>query len=152
MRKKANHSPTGLKSQWQAAADEVGAKPVIALTLQSLTIKREGQVEWKVAGDHHCGPKGEIRDGRVPVKYSVSVTCAPSLDERGFLFDQASVDLWMKRQADNVTSLSCEALVVETATNMLLKLQRDVPHCKVTELVMTLSPSPFQAGVTCRFA
>lgn len=146
MRKKTNHSAA------IEASAEVGSTPVIALNLQSLTIERSGQVEWAVEGDHHCGPKSEIRDGKVPVKYSVRVTCAPHLDERGFLFDQAAVDLWMKRQAFKVTELSCEALVVETAKQMLLKLARDVPHCKVTELVMTLSPAPHAAGVTCRFA
>ncbi len=133
------------------AAAEVGIKPVIALTLQSLTIKREGQVDWSVEGDTHCGPKSELRDGKIPVKYSATVTCSPQLDERGFLFDQASLDLWMRRQATKVTKLSCEALVVEVATNLLLKLAADVPHCKVTELSLTLSPSPFMAGITVRF-
>lgn len=144
MRKKTVHVP-------QASA-EVGTTPVIALTMQSLTIRREGQVEWSVEGEHHCGPKSEIRDGKIPVKYTLIATCAPHLDERGFLFDQAAVDLWMKRQATQVASLSCEALVVETAKNFLLKMARDVPHCKVTKLTLTLSPSPFQAGITVEFA
>lgn len=142
--------PSIVKKAYRAA-QEVAATPVISLRLDSLTIKREGQVDWSVEGDTHCGPKPELRDGKIPVKYSVTVTCEPHLDERGFLFDQASVDLWMRRQASKTTKLSCEALVVDTAKEFLLKLARDVPHCKVRELVMTLSPSPFMAGVTCRF-
>lgn len=161
MRKKANHFEgvsTGMAKQFAAAAEEVGSKPVIALTLQSMTIKREGQVEWIVEGDHHCGPKSELKTyphtttQYIPVKYTLSVTCAPHLDQRGFLFDQASVGKWMERISSEPTKLSCEALVVHVATQFLLKMAKDVPHCKVTELVLTLSPSPFQAGVTCRFA
>jgi hypothetical protein len=127
-------------------------QPVISLTLADISIQRQGQVDWRVAGLHHCGPESELRDGKIPVKYSVTITCAPHLDDRGFLFDQAAVDLWMRRQADKLSTLSCEALCVETAKNMLLKLARDVPHCKVKELVMTLQPAPFQAGVTARFS
>ena len=141
------------------ASPEVGVTPVIALTLQTMTIERSGSVEWAVEGDHHCGPKALLKPSKnnpavnvIPVNYTVRVTCEPHLDERGFLFDQAMVDLWMQRQASYVTKLSCEALVVETAKAMLLKMARDVPHCKVKELVMTLSPAPHQAGVTCRFA
>ncbi len=124
---------------------------VISLTLQSLTIKREGQVDWSVEGESHCGPKSELRDGKIPVKYFLAVTCAPTLDERGFLFDQAAVDIWMRRQATKITSLSCEALVIDVAKEFLLKMIRDGPHCKVTELTLSLSPSPFAASITCKF-
>lgn len=128
------------------------AQPVISVTLADITIQRQGQIDWKVAGEHHCGPESELRDGKIPVKYIVTIKCEPHLDDRGFLFDQAAVDLWMRRQAERLTTLSCEALCVETAKNMLIKLAKDVPHCKVKELVLTLQPSPFQAGVTARFA
>lgn len=139
------------KTQAPVSAPEVMSQPVVSLTLQSLTIRREGQVDWKVEGDIHCGPKGELRDGKIPVKYVVVVECVPVLDDRGFLFDQASVDLWMRRQADKTTKLSCEALVVDTAKDFLLKLAKDVPHCKVVRMEMTLQPSPFMAGITAKF-
>lgn len=122
------------------------------LKLSTMKIERSGECNWRVEGAYHCGPKALLKDGRIPVKYSVSVTCEPHLDHRGFLFDQAMVDVWMKRQAELVTSLSCEALVVSVAEKMLAKLERDVPHCKVTELVLSLSPAPHQAAVTARFA
>lgn len=139
------------------ASKEVLSQPVIALALLALTIKREGLVEWIVGGDTHCGPKSELKyfpnssAQYIPVKYSMSVTCAPMLDERGFLFDQAAVHTWMLRQAGKYTTLSCEALCIDTAKELLLKLQRDVPHCKVTELIFTLSPAPHGASITCKF-
>lgn len=124
----------------------------MAVKLSTMTIERTGEVAWRVAGEFHCGPKALVKDGRIPVKYTVKVTCKPHLDNRGFLFDQAMVDLWMKRQAEKETTLSCESLVLRVAENMLAKMAKDVPHCEVTELVMTLSPAPYQAGVTARFA
>lgn len=122
-----------------------------ALKLQSMKIERSGECNWKVAGDFHCGPKALVKNGLIPVKYSMSVTCEPTLDKRGFLFDQAMVDKWMQRQAEKETKLSCEALVIDLAERLLAKMARDVPHCKVTELILTLSPAPHQAGVTARF-
>jgi hypothetical protein len=121
------------------------------LKLQTMKIERKGKVSWRVTGDTHCGPKALLVDGRIAVEYTVSVTCAPHLDKRGFLFDQAMVDLWMQRQAEMETSLSCEKLVITVAEKMLAKMAKDVPHCKVTELIMTLSPAPHSASVTARF-
>lgn len=121
------------------------------LRLRSMKIERSGECNWRVVGDHHCGPKALLKDGRIPVKYSVSVTCEPHLDQRGFLFDQAMVDLWMQRQSQIETTDSCEQLVITLAEKMLAKMAKDVPHCKVTELILTLSPAPHLAGVTARF-
>lgn len=124
----------------------------MALKLQTMKIERKGLVNWRVSGDTHCGPKALLVNGRIAVEYTVSVTCAPSLDKRGFLFDQAMVDAWMQRQAEMETTLSCEKLCIAVAERMLAKMAHDVPHCKVTELVMTLSPKPHQASVTARFS
>lgn len=121
------------------------------LSLSNLSIVRSGDVQWRVHGEHHCGPKSMLREGRMPVRYSMTVTCEPTLDERGFLFDQAMVDVWMRRQADRVTELSCEALVVAIARALMAKIERDVPHCRVIGLRLTLSPAPYQASVTARF-
>jgi hypothetical protein len=120
--------------------------------LRTLTIKRSGQVNWKVIGDHHCGPKSKLRpDGTVPVRYTVEITCAPQLDQRGFLLDQAMLDAWVQRQATIETALSCEALVVALADALLAKVQRDTPHCDVRGLIVTLSPAPFQASITAAY-
>lgn len=121
------------------------------LALQSLTIKREGRVDWRVSGDTHCGPKSEVRDGVMPVHYALTCTCEPTLDGRGFLFDQASVDLWMRRQASVGTTSSCEELVVHVAQAFLGKLAHDVPHCRPTHLALSLSPAPHVASVTAEF-
>jgi hypothetical protein len=122
-----------------------------ALKLATFTIRREGQVEWRVTGDTHCGPKAEVRDGIMPVRYVAAVTCAPSLDERGFLFDQAAVDMWMRRIAARETALSCEALVRSVAEQLLAKIARDVPTCRVVGLTLSLSPSPYQASITVTY-
>lgn len=124
-----------------------------SLKLQTFTIRREGAVEWKVTGDSHCGPRTEVREGvdgsmLMPVRYAVRVTCAPSLDDRGFLFDQAAVDLFMRRLASRVTPLSCEELATEVAEALLAKIARDVPTCRVVALSLTLSPAPHAASIT----
>lgn len=121
------------------------------LALSTLSISREGDVQWRVMGDHHCGPKAMLREGRMPVRYSMTVTCAPALDDRGFLFDQAMVDLWVRRLADIPTALSCEALVIDVARRFMTKVERDVPHCRLVGLRMTLSPAPHSASVTARY-
>lgn len=123
----------------------------MALPLLNLSITREGDVQWRVTGPNHCGPKAMLREGRMPVKYSMTVVCKPRLDDRGFLFDQAMVDVWMRRQADAMTALSCEALVVDVAQRLMAKIERDVPECEVIGLRLTLSPAPHQAGVTARY-
>src|SRR5437899_1351291 len=99
----------------------------LSLKCSALTINRKGQVDWSVTGDTHCGPKSELRDGKIPVKYELNCKCLPTLDQRGFLFDQAMVDLWMRRMASRVTSLSCESLVVHVAEQFLAKMAHDVP-------------------------
>ena len=121
------------------------------LNLASLSITRSGDVQWHVTGDHHCGPKAMLREGRMPVRYSMTVMCAPALDDRGFLFDQAMVDLWVRRLAEIPTALSCEALVIHVARKFMTKVERDVPACRLLGVRMTLSPAPYQAGVTARF-
>lgn len=125
--------------------------PARKLTLRTFTIKREGQVEWRVSGNNHCGPVAELRDGVMPVRYAAVVTCEPTLDSRGFLFDQAALDLYMRRLATRETTLSCEALVNHAAELLLAKIDRDVPTCRVVGLSLTLSPAPFQASITAEY-
>lgn len=122
-----------------------------AIKLQTLTIKRSGTVNWLVTGDHHCGPKALLKNGAIAVQYTIEITCAPALDERGFLLDQAMVDVWMQRQATRATSLSCEALVLRVAEDLLMKVAKDTPHCDVKALTVTLSPAPHQASITATF-
>lgn len=124
------------------------------LTLKTMKIERSGDVEWSVTGDTHCGPKALLipRNGKtyIPVKYSVKVTCAPKLDDRGFLFDQAQVDVWMKAVSQETTTLSCEALAQHVAERLLKKLHK-LDHCEVVTLELTLSPAPHLASITVSY-
>lgn len=82
--------------------------PVLKKTmikLSTMTIERSGSVLWNVGGNTHCGPKEMLTKAGMPVKYTVQVTCKPHLDSRGFLFDQAMVDKWMRVVASQYTEL-----------------------------------------------
>lgn len=126
------------------------------LTLQSMTITREGLIHVAIdTTGNHCGPADQVirRNGQafMPVKYSCRVICKPKTDERGFLFDQAALDKWLKKVAGEITPLSCEKLAESYAERMLEKMARDVPHCEVTWLEFTLSPAPHAASITVEY-
>lgn len=143
----------------------------MALTLATLTLRREGTFNQAVAGAHHCGPMALLVDMEVPdperpkvlerrrmvkakgipVKYSLTVACGPTLDHRGFLFDQAMVDVWFARQGQRVTSLSCEAYAVNLANQFMDKLAKDAPHCDLRGVTLQLSPAPHQASISAHF-
>lgn len=151
------------------------------LALKLLTIRRTGQVDWHVKGLFHCGPPGELRHFDVaqpmpqpimepgipdsafygidrsvrhyymPVRYVAVLQCAPNLDARGFLFDQAGVDTFMRQLAQTPTELSCERLCAHAAERLLENIRYEVPTCQVRTMTMTLSPSPFVAEVTASY-
>lgn len=134
----------------------------MALKLSTLTLRREGDFVQAVDGAHHCGPKALLVDIELPgkvktkakgiaVRYTLTVACGPTLDHRGFLFDQAMVDLWFKRQGERVTSLSCEAYAINLANRFLEKLAKDAPHCDVRGITLQLSPAPHQASISAHF-
>jgi hypothetical protein len=152
------------------------------LALKLLTIRRTGQVLWRVKGLHHCGPASQLRhmdvsvpmpqavmepgvpDGMfygidrsvrhyyMPVNYVAVMACAPQLDQRGFLFDQAGVDTFLNQLAQTPTDKSCERLAQYAAEQLLEHIAFEVPTCQVRAMTMTLSPSPFVAEVTASYA
>lgn len=140
----------------------------MALKLASLVLRRSGTFHQLVSGDHHCGPVGKLvsagvrgngdvvrtKDGpskAVLVKYELTVACSPVLDHRGFLFDQAMVDLWFQRQGARVSSLSCEALTIQLANTLMDKLGRDASHCDLRGVTLQLSPAPHLASLSAHF-
>lgn len=145
-----------------------------SLTLATLTLRREGLFTQAVEGEHHCGPKALLVDMRIPhpadagkaisgtkaryatvkgipVRYSLTVACGPTLDHRGFLFDQAMVDLWFSRQGERPTALSCEAYAIKLANSFMDKLAKDAPHCDLRGVTLQLSPAPHQASISAHF-
>lgn len=148
------------------------------LNLASLTLRREGLFHQLVTGEHHCGPKSALVDhsGQIPdpaqsgkaisgrnartitvkgpaiaVKYHLTVTCGPTLDHRGFLFDQTMVDAWFVRKGLYASGLSCEALVIKYANELQEKIARDAAHCDVRGVTLQFSPAPHQASVSAHY-
>lgn len=140
----------------------------MALKLATLVLRREGTFYQLVAGDHHCGPKAQLvsvlvtgevtrhhkgptADMAIPVNYTLTVACGPVLDHRGFLFDQAMVDKWFQRKGQTVSSLSCEALTIALANQLMDKLARDASHCELRGVTLQLSPAPHKASLSAHF-
>lgn len=121
------------------------------LPIKHITIVRSGQLDWPVTGDSHCGPASEIRGGLLPLRYTITAVCRNKLDDRGFLFDQASVDGWMRELGRIPTSLSCEELAADIGEEWQYHVRTTVPTCDMTELTITLAPAPFAATVSVHF-
>jgi len=132
------------------------ARPALKLALRSFTLQRAGISNFIVTGGNHCGPASQlinVTGGKkaIPVRWDMTVTCAPRLDDRGFLFDQAMVGVYMDRIAERGTSLSCELLARHVAELLLGKIAKDVPTCDVTALSLVFSPAPYAASLTVRY-
>lgn len=148
------------------------------LRLESLTIKREGTVQWHVVpGSLHCGPAALVRPatfigavgpyerkvmlgptnpdgikcGVLDVSYVITLTCEPRLDRRGFLVDQVHVHEYVKRFASLPRDLSCERACIELAEAVIAKASKDAPHCVFKTISLTLSPDPHLASITSTF-
>lgn len=130
--------------------------------IAALTIQRQGRARWKVTGEHHCGPREYLErvDGYwgvapldiMPVDWTIRCRCAPVLDQRGFLFDQANVAAFIDRLAERGTDMSCEQLAQHVALLFLDKLARDAQHCQVLNLRVILSPAPHMASVEAEYS
>lgn len=104
-------------------------------------VKREGQFTVKTFGENHCGLKPLLA-----VKYNVEITCGPTLDERGFLIEQLSIDEFFQKNTE--TDLSCERFAVDCARRLWSALNKENPVIDVIEMKVTLSPEPHHFGVT----
>jgi hypothetical protein len=132
------------------------ARPALKLRLRSFMLDRAGISNFVVSGSNHCGPVASlinITGGRkaIPVRWRMIVTCEPRLDDRGFLFDQAMVGVYMDRIAERGSTLSCELLARQVAEMLLEKIGRDVPTCDVKALSLEFSPAPYAASLTVRY-
>ena len=134
--------------------------------ISTMTIYREGQFEARAhPGANHCGPASAIVYsqnpkagrfygepdfiGKIPVKYKCWVTCEPKLDDRGFLFDQLSMDDWIGKYVNSFSgSLSCEVLAQRLVSEVLTSIASNSPECKVKKVVLELSPAPHSAAIT----
>jgi len=139
-----------------AAPSQPVARPALKLKLRTFTLQRAGISNFVVTGGNHCGPALQlvnVTGGRkaIPVRWDMTVTCAPQLDDRGFLFDQAMVGVYMDRIAERGTTLSCELLARHVAELLLGKIAKDVPTCDVTGLSLVFSPAPYAASLTVRY-
>lgn len=101
-------------------------------------------------GPHHCGmnpgPGGQA------VRYTLELTCtSTSLDQRGFLFDQAGVDKWIAEYTASrlAREASCEGLADGVLEYIRAHIRRENPQCVVTHGSMKISPYPYKAAVTC---
>lgn len=137
-------------------APSAATRAPLKLKLRSFTLDRAGLSNFIVSGANHCGPASALVNmtgGRkaIPVRWRLIVTCEPRLDDRGFLFDQAMVGVYMDRIAERGTSLSCELLARHVAELILGKIAHDVPTCDVKTLAMEFSPAPYAASLTVRY-
>jgi hypothetical protein len=131
-------------------------RPALKLKLRSFMLDRAGVSNFIVTGGNHCGPAASLVNvpgGRkaIPVRWRMIVTCEPRLDDRGFLFDQAMVGLYVDRIAERGTALSCELLARHVAELLLTKIAKDVPTCDVKALSLEFSPAPYAAALTVRY-
>lgn len=145
-----------LNQHTKVASVKSVAAPVartLSLTLRTMTIQRAGLSNFVVvAGSNHCGAADSLvrLDGgrkAIPVRWNVSVECEPKLDQRGFLFDQAMLGVFMDRIASEPTTLSCELLARSVAERLIARLEK-LPHCSIKSLRMEFSPNPYAASIT----
>ena len=115
--------------------------------VNTLTLRRHGEFTMKMTGDSHCG-----LDLNQKIKYNVAVTCKSkgSLDGRGFLFEQLTVDQLFQDMAnlDAFSDYSCEQLSMEAAEDLLDRIRDENPGCKVKTIEVTLSAKPYVASMT----
>ncbi len=124
---------------------------MLDLKVLHVTLTREGQVNWMVSGDHHCGLDVAVVQGVLPVKYTVVAKCKNKLDHRGFLFDQATADAWIAEMAKHNTVQSCEKIAESVGRRLLLKISKAFPQVEIEELTVVISPAPFAAKITAEF-
>jgi len=134
----------------------VAARPALKLKIKSYTLDRAGISNFVIMGGNHCGPVAALINvpgnrKAIPVRWRLIVTCEPRLDDRGFLFDQAMVGVYMDRIAERGTTLSCERLAQHVAELLMVKIAKDVPTCDVKALSLEFSPAPYAASLTVRY-
>lgn len=115
--------------------------------MNTLTLRRTGEFNLRVAGDHHCGvvPLHQT-EPIILIKYEFSAVCSTVLDHRGFLFEQRNVDAYF--QSLRRTTRSCEQLVQGCLRALLGRIMGENPSCHIIAASLTLSPAPHAASMT----
>lgn len=121
------------------------------MKLSTLELSRKGRAVWSVTGPNHCGPRTMIHHGHLLVDWGMTMVCEPTLDEHGFLYDQARIQDFIDELGAHVTKLSCERLVDFVATKTLAKIRTEAPTCDIRSFTFWLSPEPFLAVMTATY-
>lgn len=108
-----------------------------------LTMNRSGEFKVFTTGDSHCGT---LTDQMLPIKYELVCECEVTLDKRGFLFDQISVEGFF--QGLKRTTMSCEKLTISCAKKLATLIRKENPACKIRSINLKLSPFPHMASMT----
>jgi len=109
--------------------------------MSKLTMNRKGKFHIKATGPNHCGV-----DEDLDIEYHLICECTPSLDYRGFLFDQLHVADYFK--SIKRSKLSCERLVMKCARDLKQMIVKENPDCQILRLELTFSPAPHAATMT----
>jgi hypothetical protein len=112
--------------------------------MTSLTLKREGRFTVQNRGKHWCGTR-EMQT----IVYRVKVVCNVTLDQRGFLFDQLSIERFFNLQTTCETS--CEEFTLACARRLWAEIKKEHSGCEIRKLIVTLSPAPYSAEMTFEF-
>jgi hypothetical protein len=113
--------------------------------MKLLTMDRSGEFWVQTYGRNHCGLDKDLQ-----VRYRMLCECSTKLDARGFLFDQINVDAYF--QSIKRSSLSCERLTMRSVKELVKAIKQENPVCCIHRMELTLSPAPFKASMTYRWA
>lgn len=110
-----------------------------------LTLRRKGKFKIETTGNNHCG-----LDEEQAIKYWVSVTCKakPSLDDRGFLFEQRTIDEFFQSYNGDIFHESCEILAIDFCRQLREAIREENPKCKILFMEVRLAAKPYLASMT----
>lgn len=121
------------------------------LACTRITIRRRGEITFRVRGANHCGAQGSVQAGTINARWTVTAECAPTLDEHGFLFDQTALDGLVAVVTAADVYQSCEHVAKDVGKYFLHWLAKNVPTCGIRTLSVVLSPAPYAAELTVHY-
>ena len=108
---------------------------------RTMSILRHGNFRVKPIGDAHCGI--DLGNARIEANYFVRVECVPTLDHRGFLFEQRVVDEVF--QGIEECAMSCELLAYTCCQLVKERILNDNPSLEIRCIEVSISAAPFPA-------
>lgn len=109
--------------------------------MAKLTMNRTGEFQIVATGQNHCGIAEKLK-----IKYAMVCDCLPTLDTRGFLFDQLNIDSYFQNLKRS--KVSCEKLVMKCVADLHKLILKENPGCRITRIQLMLSPAPHAATMT----